>query len=75
MFIFLLFFYFVFIYPLIEIDNYYRQREYENNKRVFVENMLRLQELNRKMVIEELKTDLTGIKEALTEIPTIMDKS
>lgn len=47
-FLFLLSIYVLCIYPTTEIDN----------ERVFVENMLRLQELNRKQIKQELMNEL-----------------
>lgn len=50
--------YLVVIYPMLKIDYYYRIREYENRKEVFVKNMLYLQELNRQQVKDELKAEI-----------------
>jgi hypothetical protein len=43
---------------MLKIDYYYRIREYENRKEVFVKNMLYLQELNRQQVKDELKAEI-----------------
>jgi hypothetical protein len=47
----------IFIRPLREIRKL-RQEEYDNNQRIFVQNLLYLQELNRKIVKEEIKEEL-----------------
>lgn len=52
-----MFVYMIFIRPLREIRKL-RQEEYDNNQRIFVQNLLYLQELNRKIVKEELKEEL-----------------
>lgn len=54
---FMMFVYVIFIQPLMEIRKL-RQEEYDNNQRIFVQNLLYLQELNRKIVKEELKEEL-----------------
>jgi hypothetical protein len=50
-FLFLLSIYVLCIYPTTRIDN----------ERVFVENMLRLQELNRKQIKQELMNELAPV--------------
>lgn len=52
-----MFVYMIFIRPLREIEKL-RQEEYDNNQKIFVQNLLYLQELNRKIVKEELKEEL-----------------
>lgn len=52
-----MFVYMIFIRPLREIRKL-RQEEYDNNQRIFVQNLLYLQELNRKIVKEEIKEEL-----------------
>ena len=52
-----MFVYVIFIHPLKKIEKL-RQEEYDNNERIFVQNLLYLQELNRKIVKEELKEEL-----------------
>lgn len=52
-----MFVYMIFIRPLREIEKL-RQEEYDNNQKIFVQNLLYLQELNRKIVKEELKDEL-----------------
>jgi hypothetical protein len=57
MILFCMFVYVIFIHPLREIEKL-RQEEYDNKQRIFVQNLLYLQELNRKIVKEELKEEL-----------------
>ena len=52
-----MFVYMIFIHPLMEIRKL-RQEEYDNNQKIFVQNLLYLQELNRKIVKEEIKEEL-----------------
>jgi len=52
-FLFVVSIYLLCMYPTTEIDNY--------NERVFVQNMLHLQELNRKQIKEELMEELAPV--------------
>jgi len=54
-FLFVVSIYLLCIYPTTEIDNYC------NRERVFVQNMLHLQELNRKQIKEELMEELAPV--------------
>jgi hypothetical protein len=63
MFIVILFFLFVLciIYPIIGgNDNYYERQAYQDNERVFVKNMLRLQEINREIIKNEIMKELSS---------------